>query len=155
MLKLNDIGNIEWQNTIGGNGDDELFSAIPTIDGGYLISGTSDSEMSGDKEEENFGEYDYWVVKLFPDGSIHWQNSIGGTGDDILYFSVLQSDDEGYLLGGYSTSDSGIDKTEDALGSYDYWIVKLYGDECIPTTYYADTDGDDFGDLNNSIDTCF
>lgn len=155
VLKLNDIGNIEWQNTIGGNGDDELFSAIPTIDGGYLISGTSDSEMSGDKEEENFGEYDYWVVKLFPDGSIHWQNTIGGTGDDILYFSALQSDDEGYLLGGYSTSDSGIDKTEDALGSYDYWILKLYGDECVPVTYYADTDGDDFGDLNNSIDTCF
>ena len=34
VIKLDSLGNIVWQNTIGGSGDDALFSAEETVDGG-------------------------------------------------------------------------------------------------------------------------
>ncbi len=55
---------IEWQNTIGGNSDDQLYSVIQTTDGAYLLGGYSTSGISGDKTEANHGGSDYWLVKL-------------------------------------------------------------------------------------------
>ena len=43
---------IEWQNTIGGNYYDQLNSIQQTSDGGYILGGWSDSNISGDKTED-------------------------------------------------------------------------------------------------------
>ncbi len=119
--------DIEWQNTIGGNSDDELYSVIETTDGGYLLGGWSWSGISGDKSEVSQGYNDYWVVKLDGSGDILWQNTIGGYSTDELS-SVIQTIDGGYLLGGYSYSGISGDKTEANQGYHpDYWVVKLDG----------------------------
>ena len=68
---------IEWQNTIGGNYTDQLYSIQQTTDGGYILGGWSESYISGDKTENSFGGSDYWVVKLDSIGNIQWQNTIG------------------------------------------------------------------------------
>ncbi|HKR06682.1 MAG TPA: hypothetical protein VJY62_18755, partial [Bacteroidia bacterium] len=124
IIKLDSIGNIQWQNTIGGFTVDELHSISQTMDGGYICGGYSVSGISGDKTESNLGGYDYWVVKLDPLGNIQWQNTIGGSNNDYLN-SISQSPDGGYICGGYSSSNISGDKTENTLGPYDYWIVKL------------------------------
>ena len=125
VVKLDDTGNIEWQNTIGGSNTDIIYSVIQTLDGGYLLGGYSSSGISVDKTEANLGGADYWVVKLDATGNIEWQNTIGGSSFDYLY-SVIQTSDGGYLLGGGSASGISGDKTEASLGiSYDYWVVKL------------------------------
>lgn len=121
---FNQAPEIQWQNTIGGNSYDDLYSIEQTSDGGYILGGLSSSDISGDKTENGQGGYDYWVVKLNSSGSIEWQNTIGGTGNDDLY-SVIQTTDGGYLLGGYSISGISGDKTVASKGGYDYWIVKL------------------------------
>ena len=36
VIKLDQAGEIEWQNTIGGEGDDYLYTIALTQDGGYL-----------------------------------------------------------------------------------------------------------------------
>ena len=124
VIKLNTSGIIEWQNTIGGNNFDLLFSISQTADGGYITGGYSASNISGDKTENLIGERDYWVVKLNSSGTIEWQNTIGGTGDDRLR-SIKQTTDGGYILGGYSTSNISGDKTENSNGGSDYWVIKL------------------------------
>ena len=124
VLKLDEIGNIIWQNTIGGEGSDYLWSIDQTSDGGYIIGGNSDSKISGDKTENSGDDFDYWVLKLDGVGNIQWQNTIGGAGLDNL-LNVQQTADGGYILGGYSDSNISGDKTEDNMGGYDYWIVKL------------------------------
>ncbi len=54
----------------------------------------------------------------------HWDKRFGGTSYD--YFrSLQQTTDGGYILGGYTYSGIGGDKTEASRGSYDYWIVKI------------------------------
>lgn len=64
LVKLNGEGEIEWQNTIGGEQTDYLSSAKQTADGGFIIAGYSYSGISGDKVESSNGSADYWVLKL-------------------------------------------------------------------------------------------
>jgi hypothetical protein len=123
IVKTDDSGNIQWQNTIGGSGDDWLFSLGQTADGGYILGGLSESAISGDKTENSLGYTDYWIVKTDDVGNIQWQNTIGGSGEDILK-TISQSNDGGYILGGYSNSNISVDKTENCIGYMDYWIVK-------------------------------
>ncbi|MBL7923922.1 MAG: T9SS type A sorting domain-containing protein [Bacteroidia bacterium] len=124
IVKTDSIGNIQWQNTIGGSGADMLFAIQQTFDGGYILGGYSDSNASGDKLENSLGGWDYWIVKIDVVGNIEWQNTIGGISYDYLE-SVEQTADGGYILGGYSNSNISGDKTENSLGVYDYWIVKV------------------------------
>lgn len=125
VVKIDQLGNIIWQNTIGGYHADELKSAIQTSDFGYLIGGWTYSGISGDKSEKNKGHDDYWILKLDEQGNIIWQNGIGGTHSDEL-FSLVQTSDEGFVLGGFSNSGITGDKTESAINKFDYWIVKLF-----------------------------
>ena len=124
IVKTDASGNVLWDNTIGGSGSERLYDIIQTSDGGFLIGGSSLSSISGDKTEDNLGNYDFWAVKTDASGSIDWQKTIGGNDDDWLY-SIIQLPDDDFLLGG--TSESGIsgDKTEALMGYDDYWIVKL------------------------------
>lgn len=124
VLKLDNSGNIEWQNTIGGNSEDKLESVLQTPDGGFLLGGYSRSGISEDKTEINQGNYDYWIVKVDHLGNIEWQNTIGGDDGDILT-NVMQSYDGGYLVVGESWSTMSGDKTENNYGDSDYWIIKL------------------------------
>ncbi len=124
VLKLDSNGIIKWQNTIGGDSADQLCTVRRTFDGGYILGGSSNSSASVDKTESSHGLFDYWVVKIDSLGSILWQNTIGGAGNDMLQ-SVRETSDGGYILGGYSDSDSSGDKTEYSIGLTDYWIVKI------------------------------
>lgn len=124
VLKLDNNGTIEWQNSMGGKYYDDLFDVEQTSDSGYIVGGRSGSGANGDKTELASGNTDFWVIKLTPAGSIEWQNTIGGNKSDGLS-SLQQTTDGGYILGGVSKSDSSGDKTEDKQGSYDYWVVKL------------------------------
>lgn len=127
VLKIDAIGNIEWQRTLGGSENEEFASIEQTIDGGYILGGSSLSNISGEKTENNKGANDYWILKLDNLGNIEWQETIGGQNQDWLY-SIEQITDGGYILGGSSMSDISGDKTEDNLGvpySTDIWIVKL------------------------------
>ncbi|MEP7128273.1 MAG: T9SS type A sorting domain-containing protein, partial [Chitinophagales bacterium] len=145
VVKLDATGNMQWQNTIGGNDEDEVISVIQTTDGGYLLGGPSKSGISGDKTEGSLGGNDYWVVKLFGSGNIQWQNTIGGNKSDDL-MSLIQTADGGYLLGGYSSSKISGDKTEANQGYTNYWVVKLAAEICNGFSVFADADGDMYGD---------
>ena len=134
IIKLNAKGGEEWQKTIGGSGQDELNGILRTRDGGFILAGSSSSEKSGEKTSENFGGFDYWVLKIDTKGEIVWQNSFGGIYNDELR-SIALTQDGGYILGGSSNSpaspspskggESYGNKTESCLGQADYWIVKL------------------------------
>ena len=123
IVKLDATGNIEWDNTIGGSGSDNLFDISLTSDGGYIVAGSSTSGISGDKTEAAVGN-DYWILKLDGSGNIEWQNTIGGSTEDIPA-SIVQTGDGGYIVGGKSNSAISGDKTEAAVGGNDYWVIKL------------------------------
>ncbi len=124
VIKLDQAGEIEWQNTIGGEGDDYLYTIALTHDGGYLLGGKSESNTSGDKTQDAIGSFDYWLVKINGAGLIEWDVTIGGLNHDHLW-KIKQTADNGFILAGYSNSDISGDKTENSIGSFDFWVVKI------------------------------
>lgn len=151
IIKLDAKGGEIWQRTIGGSGQEKLLSIAQTIDGGYILGGTSSSSKSEPdekgvvdkygKSEDNRGSLDYWVVKLDTKGEIKWQRTFGGQYADELK-CIEQTKDKGYILGGYSNSPVSADKTQDNFGLNDYWIVKLdeEGNELWQRTLGGDQD---------------
>lgn len=127
IVKLSSLGEIEWDKTIGGSSSDWLYSFVQTNDSGYILGGTSVSDISGDKTANNFGSDDYWIVKIDSIGYIQWDRGFGGNQVDRLFFSegVKQTIDGGYILAGHSYSGSNGNKTENNFGLRDYWVVKI------------------------------
>ncbi|QMU31043.1 T9SS type A sorting domain-containing protein [Adhaeribacter radiodurans] len=125
VIKINNSGEILWDKTIGGTGNDELFSVMVNPDGSYLLGGTSRSEIGGEKSEASRGFADYWLVKTkeAQPFTAQWNMRYGGSGTDNLT-SVTKTSDGGYLSGGYTNSGVGGDKSQPSQGKYDYWIVK-------------------------------
>lgn len=129
VIKTDSLGNIQWQKTYGGLGSEEGIIR-QTKDGGYILGCTSTSNMSGNKTENSFGDFDYWVLKLDKKGEILWQRTIGGDRWDIVA-DIHQTTDGGYTVGGTSHSGISGNKTEGTVpattiySNDDYWIVKL------------------------------
>ena len=128
IIKIDAIGNKQWDKVFGGTLDDNLYAMLQTKDRGYLLGGLSNSPISGDKTQDNWdldnSTDDFWVIKIDSLGNKQWDKRFGGTTEDGIS-ALEETDDGGYILGGYSASDSSGDKTQGNWGWGDYWIVKI------------------------------
>lgn len=124
VIKLDSLGNIEWDKTIGGSKQDGVNALVELADG-YIVGGYSGSGVAGTKTVSNFGRSDYWIVKLTKDGRLRWQKVFGGDATDYLT-SLLALKDKGLMICGHSTSaDTSGNKTTPNLGKEDWWIIRL------------------------------
>ena len=121
LVKLGSDGEDEWNKTFGGSALDGGDSVKETLDGGFIITGRSDSFCSG-------GNGDAWLVKTDMYGNELWNRSYGGHYLDYGK-SVLQTSDSGYIFCG-STSSFGA-------GSHDAWLVRtdMFGNELWNKTF--------------------
>ena len=94
--------------TFGGINDDEAYSLIQTIDGGYAVVGGTYSYGVGGR--------DFWVIKLNSQGNKLWDKTFEGSGDDEAN-SIIQNADDGYAVAGYTSSKG--------AGGKDTWVIKL------------------------------
>ncbi|QHT66187.1 T9SS type A sorting domain-containing protein [Rhodocytophaga rosea] len=113
----------QWDKTIGGDANDTIKVTIAIREGGYLLAGTSFSNTGQDKTQPSRGGADYWMVKTDMQGNKLWDKRFGSPDNDFLT-AAIQTTDGGYLLGGYTLSGAGGDKTEASRGGNDYWVVK-------------------------------
>ena len=97
VIKVNSFGEPEWSQTLGSDGTDSGRSGSQTLDGGYFISGYSDSYGNGG--------FDSWWIKIDQDGNYERDETYGGSGDDRT-FSGIQTIDGGYAMVGYTKSNS-------------------------------------------------
>ncbi len=130
IVKLDNEGNVEWQKTLGGSGDDVANSVVVTPDGGYIVAGETNSN-DGDVIGNHGGwERDFWVVKLDNEGNIEWQRVLGRSGDDRAE-SVAILPDGRCVVAGYTDSNDGDVKGwhegyDVAFHPYsDFWVIKL------------------------------
>ena len=124
IVKTHANGNFHWDKAYGGSGDESFSTVIPTMDGNYLLAGHTRSPVSGTVSQPSQGNLDYWIVKIDPSGNRIWDRKYGGTGDDVM-ITIIQTPDQGYLLGGYSNSPVSGNKTENSKGGQDFWILKV------------------------------
>ena len=123
LTQLDKDGKELSQIILGGKYLDEVEKMIPTKDGGALLGVYSRSTPGGTKKTENYGEGDYWIVKLSKDGKIQWEKNFGGKGDDHVRTLALTS--TGYLVGGESRSERTGNKTVGIEEGTDLWLIAL------------------------------
>jgi predicted secreted protein len=110
VLKLDGSGNILWQKTYGGTGDDSARAIQQTSDGGYVVAGSTTSFGAGGP--------DAWVLKLDDSGNVLWQKTYGGSFFESAN-AIQRTPDGGYVIIG-STTSFGVSFS-------DAWILKLDG----------------------------
>ena len=118
LLKLSQEGNILWDKHFGGSKHDYLVSTTTTREGGFLLTGTSYSNQSLDKKDDNIGGADVWLIRLNEDGEELWQKTLGTKNNDEAA-AVTQSIDEGFFVAG------NINSNKNLFGSKDVFISKL------------------------------
>ena len=124
IWKMDEHGDLEWQQSFGGSGSDFLTSVLTTSDGGFILAGYSDSGIGGSKKHTGYGDTDFWIIKLNASGAEEWQKTFGGSGRDVAK-KILEVPGGGYLVAGSSTSPVSGSKVSVHYGSLDYWIIKL------------------------------
>ena len=108
VIKLNAKGDMEWDNYFGGTNWDEIYSIIQTKDGNFITTGCSWSKGEG--------RGDVRVAKLNKRGDLVWEKTFGGSDNDEAH-SIIQTDDEGYAVTGFTVLED--------TGDRDFWVIKL------------------------------
>jgi hypothetical protein len=122
VIKLDSDGNTRWIKTFGGNYLESCSSINQTGDGGYVLTGYTNSN-DGDFSGLNLGSFDIFVIKLDSDGNSSWIKTYGGSSFDMSE-SITQTGDGGLVLTGNTESDDG-DFSGLKLGSWDIFVIKL------------------------------
>ncbi len=129
ILKLDELGAIEWEKSFGFSGHDHSYDLLQTADGGFFFAGFLDITAAlddGTYYKGNFltrhGVGEFWGTKIDANGNLEWRSYYGGTNNDRAH-AVIEADDGGFVMAGFSESeDYDISNTK---GSYDFWIIKL------------------------------
>jgi hypothetical protein len=94
-----------WTKTYGGVPSDLGNSVQQTVDGGYIIAGSTNSFGHGGN--------DVYLIKTNSAGDTVWTRAYGGGGDDEGY-CVQQTADTGYIIVGFTLT----------LGTRDVYLIK-------------------------------
>ncbi|WP_291064852.1 MULTISPECIES: hypothetical protein [unclassified Empedobacter] len=94
IIKLNEKGELLWENTFGGLFDDKLKSVIETKKG-FLLVGNSNSPASGNKTiDHEFNST--WIVEINQKGEIISENNLGLNAENFLI--SFQEQENNYLF---------------------------------------------------------
>jgi hypothetical protein len=119
-VRMDANGNRLWRRYFGGSNNDRSYSVLETANGGFLMTGASESD---DFDIENpKGSYDFWAVQTDADGNLLWAKNFGGAEIDNGY-ATCASGDGGYIMVGDTRSEDGDVTT--SLGNADLWVVKF------------------------------
>jgi hypothetical protein len=126
VVKMNSIGQLEWQKCYGGSGEDYLYDIIGEREDGFVLSGiggSTDGDIIG-----MHGPGDFWILKCDSVGNILWQKCLGGS-DEEVENNAIKCYDNGYAAIGWTVSSD-----FDVVGRHDSslcptcadtWVVKL------------------------------
>lgn len=100
---------VMWSHTYGGPLFDEGRSVLQTSDGGYVVSGTTNSTSKN-------GSFEAFLFKTDENGTLQWFKTYGDGNNSFIY-SMTNTSDGGYTITGKSWPKEGnsIGRGEDVL----------------------------------------
>jgi hypothetical protein len=115
LTKFDASGNMEWNRTYGGPGNERARSVVAVSDGGYVIAGSTTSFGAGNT--------DFWLVKTDASGNVEWNQTYGGGRNEYAH-SLVVTPDDGFAIAGSTESFGDIDSYD----SDNFWLVKTDAD---------------------------
>lgn len=98
LVKLDINGTMQWEKTFGNPiREDHANEVKQTTDGGYIIAGYTNLNGTSGK--------DIFIIKTDSIGNLEWTKVFYGPSDENAV-SILQKYDQGYLIGGYTSSNT-------------------------------------------------
>lgn len=134
LVKTDLEGQIVWERTFGGLLNDVATSVQPTADGGFILTGYSETV---DEQEELF------LLKVNANGQTQWQNYFGGVQNERGE-QVIVTADGGYAIVGFTESFG--------TGKKDILLIKtdFIGNEMWLKTYGNTNNNVGYGIVQNS-----
>ena len=173
-IGVDSSGDLSWEKNLGGSADDSANTIKATSDGGYILTGTTESTDNNLDSTKSSNDNDGWIVKLDDSQNIEWQNlydtnsfdnatSVNETGSGYLVTGGTGSgSDETWIR---SLADDGTEnwtKTYDANFNFypevtetstgDYILSELDGNDDLKMMK-IDSDGNELWDRNLSSKT--
>jgi len=134
LIKTDSVGDTLWTRTFGGIDYDYGTSVVQTTDGGYVITGGTQSYGAGSG--------DVYLIKTDSNGDTLWTRTFGGIYND-WGSSVTQCSDLGYII---------TSRTESyGAGSYDVYLIKT---DSTGDTLWTRTFGGINDDWGSSVAQC-
>lgn len=131
VVKTDPSGNLQWQQVIGGAGNDTGTCIVQHPSGDYFISGTTNSSGAG--------QLDVYLIKLDNTGNMIWTNTYGGAQNDFGKSLLLTSSGD-LVIAGFTNSSG--------AGGYDAYLVKV---DASGTVQWTKTIGKTGNELIHSI----
>ncbi len=104
LYKTDGQGKTQWSKTYDLPGyDNNLRSLIQTSDDGYALAGSTGISLDMLPITHTLSGTDFFFVKISSQGNLQWAKNFGGVNDDDTY-SIIQTSDNGYVLGGTTNS---------------------------------------------------
>lgn len=110
VMRTDDQGELIWEKILGGAKDDVAYS-VTSLDGDYLLVGSTASYGAGGS--------DVWVLKIDDEGEVLWNLTIGGPKNDVGK-EVASTADDGFIIVG--------DTSSYGAGWTDVWLIKMNAD---------------------------
>jgi hypothetical protein len=98
IFKVNELGELIWSKTYGGDDYDRAISLAKTNDGGFIFCGATKSFVN-----INNGGNDIYIIKTDANGDSIWTKVYGGSFYDVGY-TILRKEDDSYYVGGITSS---------------------------------------------------
>jgi hypothetical protein len=109
ILKWNEEGKVVWERVIGNKGDEYGYAIAQDTTGNIFVCGKTNSTGT-------VGGFDMCLLKLDSTGTLLWQHTYGGSGDDFANSMLLDSTGDIIMAGG---------TTSFGNGGNDVYLVKV------------------------------
>jgi hypothetical protein len=136
LIKTDGNGIEQWSQTYGGTEYDTGYSVQQTTDGGYIITGYTETSFFPDSSNK------IYLIKTDGNGVEQWSHTFSGPVDVLgqsgqgpsMGWSVQQTSDGGYIITGYTeeysnkiylikTDGNGVEQWSQTYGGDDAWSV--------------------------------
>lgn len=98
LLKMDQSGQVIWENTLVSTNTEVLRGISSTKDGGYIMTGYTETAVDGDR--------DLLLLKTDSAGNLQWRRVLEGNGLQCGN-SIIATSEGAYVLTGYTSSSSG------------------------------------------------
>ncbi len=131
IVHVNESLSNQWAFLAGGAGADVPNAITGDNNGNIYVAATSDSNLPG--LPENVGGTDLWVMKINGEGVVEWQQTFGGSEDEVANDIIVHANGDVYVV---VQSDSDDGDFPGNHGINDIWMLKLNSEDGTVTDMY-------------------